>query len=439
MANIDVAAPAADQQALAAALDAMRPGLTAAKSICAIGDSITADAYSSSGGSSIWTPWGYLTWLRRYLGGRASISGSNVFAVPGKTLAQVRADQLPLALAAKTDICIVHAGINSLDGLPATTAQMIIDYTAIMDGLLANGTSVFLIPIMWKSATASPAFGADLQKQCGSINKFLLDYARSHRGVVISNVNPSMLDFSTGYAQDIYLRDGLHHNQMGAMVAGKVHADRLKPLLIDSDSLFASLGDVYDPAKNPAGNLLANGILAGTSGSKVNGATGNVPTSWRLFRSASGGTVTLAGSKSANSVYPTLEDAIMTIGGTADGVTCILDQEVADANISVGDVVYAECEVDFAFTTGTFGAIGLMVSAKDSGFASLASADDGNMNSSNGRLPEGASGVVTLRTPLMTVPPGYAYRSVALQVLTPPSGACAATVKVRRMSLRKAL
>lgn len=437
MANIDIEAPGDEQKALANALEALRPGLTAAKTIAAIGDSITADAKTTNATLRSFVPWGYLTWMRRFLGGRAVIDIDNIFAVGGNTVAQVRSEQLPSALAARTDICIVHCGINSLTGNAANTPTIVADYYAIMDALLANGTSVFMIPIMWKSATASPAFDANNQKQASAINVALLDYARTHKGVVVSDINPKMLDFSTGYAQNAFLRDGLHHNQAGAILCGKAHADRLAPLLIDTETLFAAAGDVYDATLNPAGNLLTNGLLTGTAGTEANGATGDTPTGWRGLRSAGGGTVTLAMSKEASAEYPTLENAVMSIGGTGDGVTCLLDQDVADANIWVGDTIYAECEVDYEFTTGAFRSIGLQVRLRNASNADIGVADDGIMNGTNGSIPEGSMGTMTLRTPTFTVPEGYSTRRVALQVLTPTSGSCAATIKVRRMSLRK--
>lgn len=409
--------------------DIFDAGFSSRKTACALGDSITADAYT--GGK--WTNWGWLAWTRRFLADRIDLPGSRMYAIGGKTAAQVRSEQLPQALVNKTDIAFVHCGTNSLGSV--TTEALIADIKAIYDALRANGTFVVAIPIRQHSGVSTLS-GTALLQLC-AVNRFIAEYSRTRTGIMMVDVNPSFIDFSTGNVKAGLLRDGLHDNVESAKLMGKLVADALSPLLPAYDDRMMHVGDVYDAANNVRGNILTNGLLAGTGGTVINGATGTTPAGWRGYRSANAGTVTAAFSKEAHATYAGLEKAVITIGGTASGQIVLFDQEVSSTpSIAEGDIVQAECEIEYAFTEGAFYGISLKTGFKNGSNALLSDAWDGYYTATNGAYPSD-SGSFILRTDPLVVPAGHASRFVNLTIGLGSSGALNGVVKVGRVSLRK--
>lgn len=397
----------------------------------AIGDSITADAFTNG----LWTNWGWLAWARRYLADRIDLPGSRMWAVSGKTVAQVLSEQLPSALAADLDICFVHCGTNSLGG---TTATIIADLTSIYAQLLAVGTLVVAIPI--RAHKSPDSITGDNLLQMAAINRFIAEYARTRPGMLVVDANPGFLDFATGDVKSTYLRDGIHDNLLSAKAMGRQVADVVSAVIPAWDDRFTHLGDTYDATKNPRGNLLLNGLMAGTAGSEVNGATGDTATSWRLGRSANSGTLTVAGSKTTHGTYATLAKQRITVGGTATGPFAFLDQErtIAAMGVSVADVLQGEVEVDYNLTSADFAGIALHVKAMDTGFATLAESYDGYYSASNGLMAaETSSAPLILRSDLVTVPANTVYVTVRVLLIAPSSGDPVGVIDVTRASLRK--
>ena len=107
--------------------------------------------------------------------------------------------------------------------------------------------------------------------------------------------------------QSQFFRDGIHDNVLSAKINGKRLADQLAPFLPLVERGFVGVGDVYDATLNPSGNILTNGLMAGSTGTLSNGATGVAPTGWTAQRSAPASTASLAVSKEVDPVYSTLE------------------------------------------------------------------------------------------------------------------------------------
>lgn len=406
-----------------------------------LGDSICADAYAGG----IWTGWGWMAWARRYLGRKLDMPASRMLAVGGATVGRsgtqqatnnVLYGQLPNVVQGAADFAIVGVGINSLGA--STTDTLISEYTQIFDTLRSLGLGLVILEIRAKGSGA-PITGDNLL-QAARLNRWFRSYAAANRGVAVFAQNPVYLDFSTGYAQTAMLRDDLHDTQLGAMTMGKAFADWLSPLLLAVDDSPSWLGDVYDATKNPSGNLLTNGLLSGTGGTTINGATGSVPTGWRGARSSGAATHTAAFGVTTDATYPTLPRCTITIGGTGDSNSAFLDQEVdRTATVAAGDLVYAEALVDWTVTTAGLRAIALQCVAKNSGYAAVATAWDGYANTATyGYMPAGA-GAVLLRTEPIMVPAGFKYLTPVLYVYSNTSGTPNSVVGVKRMALRKAV
>jgi len=404
-----------------------------------IGDSIGADAISYTSTLKYWTNWAWIAWMRRYCGPRIDLPMERVYAVGGAKLSDVYnattrvvGTQLTQALADNIDICIVHIGTNSIG--VETTANMVTEYTEIFTRLRNNGTFCIIMPIRVHNSPLSYT-GTDLL-QFSYINNWIEEYSRTQRGMLYLDVNQIYMDFSTGNAQSIYLRDGVHDNQRSAQMMGKYVGGVINSLIVDTTARFMSLGDVYDATNNRTGNLVANGLLAGSAGSLTNGATGAAPTSWTGSRAVNSGTVTAAFSKITNPALVGLEKTSIQVGGTADGNDVTLFQYSASGVVSAGDSVYAECEIDYNITTTRILGIQLELFISDSGFAVIGRTIDGYFGLINGTMAAGTDSL-TLRTDPIVALAGATYITAMVHVATDNTGALNDVVNVGRISARK--
>lgn len=404
--------------------------ISEARKAGAIGDSLTADAVGNG-----WTNWGWLAWARRYLNDRLDIPASNVFAVGGATVANVRTLQLPEALAADLDICFVMCGQNSLDGDPASTATIWADLQAIYDGLLQNG--VFVPAILMRVHGSAAPQSADVVLQASALNRLIIEYARSRSGMLAIDVNPLYLDFATGQAISGYLRDGIHDNQSSAKAMGRFVADAISAAIPAFDDRMSVLGDTYDATKNPRGNLLANGLFSGTGGGVANGASGTVAANWSLQRNANSG-ASVVGSKQTVAGYTNLASQRITVGGTSDGTGHVLASEDLITNVSEGDVLQAQVQASWNLSTSDMIGIGLNLVYYNAGFGIVTQTFDGYFSMSNGALPSGTDSVIFKTEPL-TVPSGVAHIYVAGTVQPPASGSPSGTIDFSRASVRKVI
>lgn len=404
--------------------------ISGARKTGAIGDSLTADALGNG-----WTNWGWLAWARRYLNDRLDISASNVFAVAGATVGDVRTIQLPQALAADLDICFAMFGQNSLDGLVASTATIWTDMEAIYDALLQRGTFIVAIPMRVHGSAAPQS--ADVVLQASALNRLIVEYARSKSGMLVVDVNPLYLDFSTGQAIAGYLRDGIHDNQPSAKAMGRFVADAISAAIPAFDDRMSVLGDTYHATKNPRGNLLANGLFSGTGGGVANGASGTVAGFWSLQRNANSG-ASMAGSKQTVAGYTNLESQRVTVGGTSDGTGAVLASEDLIANVSQGDVLEAEMQASWNLSTADMIGIGLNLVYYNAGFGIVTQTFDGYFSASNGALPSGSDSVIFKTEPLV-VPAGVSHIYLAGTLQPPASGSPSGTIDFLRASVRKVI
>jgi len=401
------------------------------KKIAVIGDSIRADAWSSG----LWTHWGFLAWARRFLGDRVDISSSRLFAVSGTTIIQALNLQLPSALASGADTLWVGTGKNSLGS--DTTGSLIAQYKSIFSQALKNGMQVITEGV--RTCSGANALTGDVLLQAVALNSWMKEYCLATPGMKFIDPNPVYIDYTSGNAKSGYLRDGLHDNQQSAHDYGLYVANFLSPYLPRQDQSFTWLGDVYDSVKNPRGNLLTNGCLNGTGGTLLNGATGTTPTGWRGYRSTPAATHTAAFAVGTDSANVLLPRCALTLGGTGDVNSSILDQQLDITSVSsAGDVVFAQAEIDLTCASG-FVSFYLSLQIQDASYTQLIAATDGWISAGNGTL-----GVVTgekyyLRTDPIVVPAGFKYAQVSIVAVPQQSGTPSAVIGIERVSLRKVI
>lgn len=406
--------------------------LATRRRIAAIGDSIASDAIGSNTATSIiWSNWGFLAWMRRFLNQRMYFPIGNIFAVSGTKVSDAVAQAQQVVALGNVDICVVHTGTNSLG--VETVPAMQSEYTQIITTLKNAGIFVIVDAILAHSGGQALS-GTPLLQQC-FINKWLANLCRLTPGTYYFDANPILIDFATGNAQAGYLQDGINPTQVGTILIGQALASVINGLVPSNQDHFTLLGDLYDAVNNPAGNLLGHGLLDGSGGETGNGATGTVPTGWGASRVANSGTVTLVLSAAADSSYVNLNKCRLTFGGVADGNGGQIIQQKTLSPPTAGQYVWGACDVVPNLTTANMGTIYLKVAFLNSGYGYIAASQDGYDNS-YGDLPAGFATPFSLRTEPLLVPASATYLQYEFHATPDTSGSLTAAVDVERCECR---
>lgn len=396
-----------------------------------IGHSKLADAYSSG----VWTNWGWLAFVRRFLGRNIYFPASSSFAVGGATIDDIINSQLAPAAADDAHISILDPWQNSIGAM--TNASIIAKGKQMVDALLLSGKTVVLIcPRPTRGVYVRPTAG---MQQALAITRWANAYAATVGNLWVYDPSDYYIDFSTGNAQASMLRDGLHDDVATAHGFGKRFAAWLAPRLGSRQDAMVYAGDTYDAANNQGGNLLPNGLFTAAGGGVVNGATGSVASGWTGARTTGAATHTAAFSRTTDAAYPTMTTITVTLGGVGDSHSTFMFAEIdLSATLLAGDQVYAEIEIDYAITSAAFRGFALYLHADDASHVPLVSQWDGYVPTSQGALGV-ASGSMLLRTEPITIPAGFKYVTVSPFVYPDASGTPAGTVTFKRAALRKVI
>lgn len=395
----------------------------------ALGCSHEAHAIGAiAGGNFAWTTGGWIAWLRRYAKGAIDFPMANIFATTGFTSTQILNTWLAPCLAAKPAWCFVDIFPNDpTSGVSYATS--IANAQSIITQLQNAGIYPILVPVRIP-ASGWAGWSAAVTLQFSRLNQWVKTYCENNVGITYWDANPSFLDFSTGYSQSSLLQaDFLHENAAGAQLRGLSAWNLISSLFPARDNRFMLLGDTYDATNNPTGTLLANGLMAGTTGVIAGGAgtTGSVATSWNVFN----GSTTVAASKTAYPNVTNLFKQTFTLSGTADNNDNAFYQSVS--GWSIGDTLIGEAEADWNITSGSITAIWVQIQAN-----SIVIAGDNMVISGTpyGNLSTGAQSTLVLRTDPVVIPAGTTTITYALGYTT-AAGAVSAVVNFARASLRK--
>jgi len=256
--------------------------------IVQFGDSITA--YGNNTGNPYFDSWGFTTWLNIYTGGRLLLPSGGNKGVGGNTTVQMIA-RLGAALALNPAVVTFIGGTNDIAvlGSPAATIQA--NIKTIVDAFTSINAVVVIGTILPRYGTSALTAPQEVIRQ--SVNAYILTLAGDKVKVVNNETN------MTGAG--LYQSDGLHPATNGAQILG---ANMANPII----GLLPTFRITDSVAQDNA--LTTNIALTGTSGS-VNGATGQVATSYTLNASNSGG-ATVVGSKTSTGTY---NQQVITISG----------------------------------------------------------------------------------------------------------------------------
>ena len=402
----------------------------------AIGDSITANALVTSASSIHFSSIGYISWLRHLSRQAVDISPDNLWATSGFTTTQMISSGYHTSAAnAWMDFVIIHAGSNDpSQSVPYATT--IANLRTMYDKVLASGARIIAVPIIPRTSYTSAR-----RLHYSRVNRWIYDQAAEDNRILVADPVPYISNAADndGEPRSGYLSDGIHPTATGAYWYGRVIWETLQKFIAPSYPLFNNPGDTYDATDNPTGNLLTNGILTGTGGTKGGGTqgaiSGNVADSWTVDGdSTNDGDLAAVCAKVARTDGISADWQQITLSGTPTAVFGVNLKQTISSNYSVGDTL--ELLAEYELDTGHSNVLGVI---RDLGVSGTYRALDFAYGSATDPWPDPSemiSGVI--RTRPFIVPAGLSSSFPAqVGIYCRANVVVSAVVRIGRMSLRK--
>ena len=396
------------------------------KTTCVIfGDSITAQNRADTAGFLNNSDRGYFTWANAYLGQRLNLVKNA--GVGGQTTAQMLARIDDDVLSQAAGYVFVLGGYNDIvNGI--AWQNTISNLETIYNRISSYGSSVIAMAIQ-PSATFNTAARRDA---VANINLWIRNYAIKTSGIIFVDTYTPLLDpvNTSGGAITALQIDTIHPSTSGAQRLGKQIFNRLDKLLPVVE-IQSSIADIASPT-NPYGNMILNPVMGGTSGLLQAGTTGSVADNWNALIAS--GTGTSVESKVARTDYPNLQWQQSVLTNTTGSSTFYLykaAQSMASSGLVVGDVVYAQIEIELSAISGLTvdGINSDLIAIGGTGITSAYA-----MGQAQG-LIEG--GYFVLRTPNFTIPPSTTGLQLNNELKVTGNGSV--TIRHGRAELRKVL
>lgn len=286
----------------------------------------------------------------------------------------------------------------------ASPRKTLSDIQTDLNAMIAHLNTLGIIVVLCGPTPNSSVISGDLPAYAAV--QRMVEVAGRQPGVIPVNFADVLNSITTANTfRTNYSPNGVALSTVGAMAAGKVLADALRPYV--GGSTFLAYGGAPS-------TLTPNPFLTGTSGTKATGVTGSQADSSATQWTGSAGVVTA--SKVVREDYGEWQQFRVTGGGT-------ILQFVMTATATVGDVVCAECEFEADDDWVTMNAFSLQLTS-------------GSQAAYDARVVDNLSllspGEGVLRTPSLTVATG----GTALSVLCNIKGS-SGTVRIGRMRIKK--
>lgn len=336
-----------------------------------VGDSRAAADHLNSTTSMVYHNVSGIGWWAQTLSrGRVRFPIALDYAVPGADTEQMLATQIPAAIASPAASVLMLVSTNDRAARSWDANRTIAALTSSIQALVSAGKIVWLIAELPRGDSGFTAARLSTQQLAFHmhVRRWMLESReRFGRNVYVIDAYPRIANLAstTGDISILPVRqtyDGLHPNGAGAWtIATTMLADPAFDALYGGlpDQLAYVASDTFS-ADNPRGNLLANGLLAGTAGTVGAGMTGQVADGWSTASSNLGG---------VSAVWAKVTTATgnwqqLTLSGTsgASQASINLSRSITFANVAAGDVLdaSAEFEVDAGMANvRAFGAFGL--------------------------------------------------------------------------------
>lgn len=402
------------------------------RAITAIGDSITYNGYGVTTVGDMFNSAGYLSWvpiLTRQKVVHKSIDNMGLFG----DLSFNIANRIQAVINSGCGIVVVHAGTNDINLGSGSAAAIIDNLDRMYSAFIAAGITVIAMPIIPRLGTLASV------GLYGQVNRWIYSQMSTRANFYVADANVSLTDQSTGVFLSTLTTDGTHPNTQGAYLMGKAVADIINVLYPDtSTTSFINPSDLYDATLNPGGNLLLNGLMAGTGGGGISGGVsgvlatsflstpGGIPTSGTVVLSKS----TLADGRPAQQIV---------LGGAYTGASqsaFILSQSAVFAQLNVGDIVEAEVEIEVDAGGANVAPPSARLVVAGGGLTKT-QVSLGTSGSANSKVPATAYKGI-LRTPRCVVHPGATSCAFNItQYFTDGAATAALTYRIGAVSIRK--
>lgn len=386
-------------------------------------------------GQDLWLPFGCSA---SYTSGPADII-NYCLAVSGETTIHVRDVQVPQAVLLGAGRWSVQAGLNDLLGIPADSAQTIINrFIEICQAGLHVGASVDLWTIppnnhsQWTAfeaaiISAGSTIAAQRKKQM-EINSWMRRYAQETAGIHLIDDWNELVDpaSATGDWRAGLSDDGTHRNGAGAFISGQVYARAIRPFVkVSRQSNISSL-DAFDATNHPSGNLAVRFGMQGGDGTTP-------PTGWTVNMQANTATLLTATQARTDTLAPGIPANGRELQITASAMSAAsiarAYQDAMPVGIPANTPFYAEVEISVSANSAAWSGPTLLAFFSDGTPAAFPM----GMNNDGSALPVGSTFDAVIRTPLC--------RSTAASaglLFTQLHGLAggAVTMKIRNVSIR---
>lgn len=302
-------------------------GLTRYPIFGALGDSNTEYNDTSVNRTNAY---GYLRQAQAYSGYRFKFPYANNFGISGQNTAQIAA-RVGSVIASGAGYCVVLMGTNDPTTGITDWRDSWVNIKTTYDALIKAGIVVIAMCIPPRSVW-SPITGSAITKgrlQYYQINQKIREYARSAPAGMfwVCDSDLSILDRTSangdplGGAATPTTQDGIHFANFGADLVGRDLAAVINKIIPPITSSRFSLADIYSATDNPLGNRMGTrGVMAGSSGTAVNGVNGSVATGWSAQR-ITGSTLTATASLQPRPGLNGGQFQRLVLGGGTGGAT----------------------------------------------------------------------------------------------------------------------
>lgn len=303
-----------------------------------LGDSRTANAWAAGG--KLTQPRSYPFWVELFSRGAARFVGAWNYGIAGQNTDQIL-PRAATAAATDADAVVILCGVNDALG-----AASLANIQLMVNTIVAAGKYAVVVAELPRGDTGASAWAAPRILQHWRLHQGLLAMA-AQPGVRAIDAMSTVLDPASPIGDFLpgYSYDNLHLRCIAALTVGRSIASAVADVCRTQAPLLLTNVDAFSSTDNRTGNLVANGMMAGTGGTLQGVATGVVADSWQVS-STSGMSATA--SKVARPDGTSFQQ--VTFSGAAEDAAQIvqLKVDIPASNIAVGDIVefIAEIEVD---------------------------------------------------------------------------------------------
>ncbi len=362
-----------------------------AKTVALLGDSITSNNNQTDKFNSQLGYWSNASVL---LGKRFNSSPSLNFGAAGESTAAILS-RVGSVISAGPDICVVLGGTNDIVS-GVTAAEAYSNLEAMWTALTSAGSLVVAGTVLPRSDASMNATRSKVMQQ---LNYLIRLNAPRFTDVYLWDAAFELADTTSTVSGCVsaYFLDLLHPNREGAYWLGKSLAavfNKAFPQDGCPEYRCASGGDLYDATYSPNGNLLANALLSGTSGTKVGAyATGSAANSFSVYRPL-GSTITCVASKGTKALPngQTYATQILTVSSPGGGVAIEEISFFQNVTTAAGNVLVGGFDVDVSSVSGRLLYVTPRVQSQYGSYSYIGHDAYYQAGGSSGVLPEAFSG-----------------------------------------------